>query len=110
MVVYVHTGPALHALVVAGGSATVVPLGRFADAQEALLRLRADLDVQAGRAMPRRLAAAVRTATRRDASALAAAIVDPLRTLVGERDLVVIPTGILSTLPSAVPPGCARPP
>jgi CHAT domain-containing protein/tetratricopeptide (TPR) repeat protein len=110
MVVYVHAGPALHALVVAGGSATLVPLGRFADAQEALLRLRADLDVQAGRAMPERLASAVRKATRRDASALAATIVDPLRKLVGDRDLVVIPTGILSTVPWAVLPGCAQRP
>jgi CHAT domain-containing protein len=60
--------------------------------------------------MPGRLAAAVRTATRRDASALAAAVLDPLLNLVGDRDLVVIPTGILSTVPWAVLPGCTHRP
>jgi CHAT domain-containing protein len=71
------------------------------------LRLRADLDAQAGRALPARLAAAVAAATRRDAAALAGAVLSPVLGLVGDRDLVVVPTGILTTVPWAVLPGCA---
>lgn len=110
MVIYVVDGPALLGLVLAGGSARLVALGRLAAAEEALLRLRADLDVRAGRAMPARLATAVAAATRRDAATLAAAVLDPVLRLVGDRDLVVVPTGILATVPWAVLPGCARRP
>jgi hypothetical protein len=110
MVIYLCDGAVLSALVLAGGSATVVPLGDAAPAEEALLRLRADLDAQAGRAMPERLAAVVAAATRRDAAALAAVVLDPLLPLVGDRDLVVVPTGLLVTVPWAVLPGCAQRP
>jgi len=107
MVVYLRDGDALWALVATGGAVSTVALGRFADAEEAVLRLRADLDAQAGRAMPARLATAVAAATRRDAAALAGAVLDPLLGLVGDRDLVVVPTGVLVTVPWAVLPGCA---
>ncbi len=83
------------------------PVGEYAAAEEAVLRLRADLDAQAGRALAGRLAEAVATATRHDAAALAAAVLGPLLGHVGERDLVVVPTGILTTLPWAILPGCA---
>ena len=102
LVAYVRAGPALHALVVAGRSITVAPISRYADAEEAVLRLRADLDTQAGRAMPRRLADAVVAATMRDATALADAVLGPILHLVGGRDLVVVPTGVLVTVPWAL--------
>jgi CHAT domain-containing protein len=60
--------------------------------------------------MPRRLAEAVTTAARQDAAALAAAVLDPLLPLLGERELVIIPTGPLVTLPWGVLAGCARRP
>jgi len=107
LVIYLRDGPALRALVVAGRSASVVALCGYATAAEAVLRLRADLDAQAGRALPRRLAAAVATATSRDAHTLGTAVLDPLLGLVGDRDLVVVPTGILITVPWSVLPGCA---
>ncbi|MFC6022085.1 CHAT domain-containing protein [Plantactinospora solaniradicis] len=110
MVVYLRDGAALWALVAVAGSARLVPLGALAHAEEALLRLRADLDVQAGRALPSRLARAVAQATRRDAAALAADVLDPVLDLVGDRDLVVVPTGALVTVPWAVLPGCAQRP
>lgn len=105
MVVYLRDGRALRALVIVGERARLVPLGRFAAAEEALLRLRADLDAQAGHAMPERLARAVHAATRHDAALLGAALLDPLLPLVGERDLVVVPTGSLITVPWAMIPG-----
>jgi tetratricopeptide (TPR) repeat protein len=107
LVIYLRDGPELRALVVTGESDCLRPLGDYAAAEEAALRLRADLDAQAGRALPARLAAAVAAATRRDAAALADAVLSPVLGLVGDRDLVVVPAGILTTVPWAVLPGCA---
>lgn len=107
LVAYLHDGPWLRALVVTGSAASVVPLGERGDAEEAVQRLRADLDTRAGRAMARRMADAVAAATRHDAAALAAAVLDPLLPLLGDRELVVVPTGLLMTTPWAVLPGCA---
>jgi hypothetical protein len=107
LVIYLRDGPGLWALVVAGSSARLRPVGEYATAEEAVRRLRADFDVQAGRAMPSQLAAAVSTATRQDAAAVAAAVFTPLLADVGDRDLVIVPTGILTTVPWAALPGCA---
>jgi hypothetical protein len=106
LVIYLRDGPTLRALVVTDHSAVLTATGTYAAAEEALLRLRADLDTRAGRAMPRRLADAVVAATRGDADALAAAILGPLLRDVGDRDLVVVPTGALVTVPWSVLPGC----
>ncbi len=107
LVIYLKDGLLLRALVIAGGSASLRSLGEYAAAEEAVLRLRADLDAQAGRALPGRLARAVAAATRQDAAALASALLSPLLAEVGDRDLVVVPTGVLTTVPWAVLPGCA---
>jgi hypothetical protein len=107
---YLRDGAMLRALVLIDGSAAVVPLGGYAGAAEAVLRLRADLDAQAGRALPSRLAAALEAATRHDARRLGAAILDPLLSRIGDRSLVVVPTGALATVPwSALPAGAGRP-
>ena len=107
LVIYLRDGLLLRALVVVDGSASLRSLGEYAAAEEAVLRLRADLDTQAGRALPGRMTAAVAAATRRDAALLASAVLSPLLTEVGDRDLVVIPTGVLTTVPWAVLPGCS---
>ncbi len=107
LIIYLRDGPALRALVVAGGSASLVTLGGFSAAADAVLRLRADLDARAGRALPHRLAVAVAAATATDASTVSASVLDPLLGLVGDRDLVVVPTGILITVPWSILPGCA---
>jgi len=107
LVIYLRDGPGLWALVLAGGSARLRPVGGYAAAAEAARRLRADFDVQAGRELPRQLAAAVSAATRQDAAAVAAAVLTPLLAEIGDRDLVVVPTGILTTVPWAALPGCA---
>jgi hypothetical protein len=107
LVMYLRDGASLRALTVVDGAAGLVSLGAHAEAEEAVLRLRADLDAAAGRALPGRLAAAVAGATARDARALAAALLDPLLDRVGDRDLVVVPTGLLVTVPWSMLPGCA---
>jgi tetratricopeptide (TPR) repeat protein len=110
LVSYLRDGPALLALVVTDRAARLVPLGCHEAAEEAVLRLRADLDAQAGRVMSSRLTQAVTQATRRDASAVAEAVFDPIAHLVGDRDLVIVPTGLLVTIPwSALPGGAGRP-
>jgi hypothetical protein len=106
LVSYLRQGPDLAALVITGDRARLRPLGPYATAAEAVLRLRADLDAQAGRVLPDRLATAVREATARDAAAVAAAVLTPLLADAGDRDLVVVPTGLLATVPWAVLPGC----
>ncbi len=110
MVVYLRDGPELHALVVLDGSEKFIRLGSYTHAAESVLRVRADLDACAGRAMPRRLAEAVTTAARRDAATLSAAVLDPLLHLLGERDLIIVPTGALVTLPWGVLAACAQRP
>ena len=110
MVIYLRDGTRLQALVAVGRRVHLVPLGGYAQAVEAVRRLRADLDAQAGRTMPARLAKAVTGATRRDASSLASAVLEPVLPLVGDRDLVVVPTGALVAVPWGVLPGCAERP
>jgi hypothetical protein len=107
LVIYLRDGPVLRSLVVTGDSVQLRTVGGYAAAEEAVLRLRADLDAQAGRALPGRLAAAVTTATRQDAAAVGAAVLSPLLPGIGDRDLIVVPTGILMTVPWAALPGCA---
>ncbi len=107
LVTYLRDGPVLRALVVAGDSVCLRTVGGYAAAEEAVLRLRADLDSQAGRALPGRLAAAVRSATSHDAAAVGSAVLSPLLADIGDRALIVVPTGILMTVPWAALPGCA---
>jgi tetratricopeptide (TPR) repeat protein len=107
LVIYLRADEALWALVAVDRSAVLVQLDGYAAAEEAVLRLRADLDLQASWTMPRRLAGAVSAATRNDARTLAGALLDPILPHVGDRDLVVVPTGILVTVPWSVLPGCA---
>jgi tetratricopeptide (TPR) repeat protein len=106
LVSYLRQGPDLAALVITDRRARLRPLGPYAEAAEAVLRLRADLDAQAGRVLPPRLSSAVRDATRQDAAVVAAGLLGPLLADVGDRDLVVVPTGLLATVPWAVLPGC----
>ncbi|HEY3735711.1 MAG TPA: CHAT domain-containing protein [Streptosporangiaceae bacterium] len=108
MLVYLRDGPALHVLVLAGRRTRIVPLGRYARVQEMLLRLRADLDAQAGLEASTPLAGAVAGAVRQDAAALAALLLAPVRALAGDRELVIVPAGILVTVPWAVLCGPGR--
>jgi tetratricopeptide (TPR) repeat protein len=106
MVCYLRDGSRLRAVVVTEDGARLADLGPYAAAAEAATRLRADLDTQAGRILPARLAAAIQGATVHDAEILGALVLDPLLSLVGDRELVVVPTGSLFTAPWSVLPAC----
>jgi len=110
MVIQLPLGRRLAALVLAGGRAHVVDLGDMTPALAAVRRLRADLDVGAGRLLSDGIAATVAEATRQDADAVARHLLGPLLSLVGDRDLVIVPTGALVTVPWPVlPPTRGRP-
>jgi hypothetical protein len=107
MVVYLRDGVTLLALTLVDGSARLVRLGSASAAEEAVRRLRADLDARAGRALPGRLAAAIGASIGRDARALSDAVLTAVLPIVGNRDVVVVPTGGLLTAPWSVLPGCS---
>lgn len=107
MAVYLHDGPALRALVLAGGTARLVGAGSAASAAETALRLRTSLDARAGRALRPRLADALLASLHRDAAELAAAVLAPVLAVAGDRDLVLVPTGELLTVPWSLLPGAA---
>ncbi|WP_410791307.1 CHAT domain-containing protein [Kribbella sp. C-35] len=110
LVSYLQDGDLLRALVVVADFARLVTLGPYSEVAELTRRLRADLDAQAGRVLPARLATAVDTATRLDGSRLGALLLDPLLPHVGDRPLIVVPTGVLATVAwSALPSGAGRP-
>ena len=89
----------LHAVVLTGKSVRLVGLGDFGAAAEAALRLGADLDTLAGRRLPARLEAVIKESVRRQTEVLAAEVVAPLRGLLGDGGLVIVPTGPLAGVP-----------
>jgi hypothetical protein len=110
MVVQLPVGGRLAALVLAGGRTHLLDLGSVAPTLAAVQRLRADLDVGAGRRLPARMATTVAEATRHDADTVARRLLDPVLALVGDRDLIMVPTGALVTVPwPALPPTRGRP-
>jgi hypothetical protein len=106
MLIYLRAGKGLYALGLTARRSRLVALGDHAHVVETLRRVRADLDAQVGRKLPARLAQPLAAATGRDVGALAAAALAPLWSVVGDRDLVVVPTGELVAVPWGVLPGC----
>jgi tetratricopeptide (TPR) repeat protein len=107
MVIYLRSEGALVALVLVGGAARLVPLGPYATAEEQLRRLHVDLDTAAERALPGRMREVVHAAAIRDARLLSGTLLTPVLPLVGDRKIVVVPTGALFTVPWSRLPGCA---
>ena len=89
----------LQAVVLTGKSVRLIRLGDFGAAGEAALRLGADLDTLAGRRLPARLEAVIKESIRRQTEVLTAEVVAPLRRLLGDAGLVIVPTGPLACVP-----------
>lgn len=105
LVSYVVSGDGIGAVVVADGRARFVRLGAAADAANAARELRADLDVLSPDHLARPIAAAVSNSARLRAARLDEQLLRPLAGVIGDRELVVVPTGDLyavawGTLPS----------
>jgi tetratricopeptide (TPR) repeat protein len=89
----------LHALVVDGTDARLIGLGALATVDEASTRLLTDLDALAARRMPEALAAVVRGSLNRQCRILSDEILAPLRRVLADREVVIVPTRALSSLP-----------
>jgi len=99
MLVYLPIGRRLLALVLGGGRGQLVDLGTESAVAGHLRLLRADLDVAAGRQLPERLASAVASASARNAEVVADLVLGPVLPHVGDRELVIVPTGALFGVP-----------
>ncbi len=104
MISLLRHGDRLLALAVADGHATLVPLGDYRCAVEAAHRLLGDLEARAARSLPVRLQAVVDQSIRRQLTALTDEIVSPLRPLLRDRPVVIVPTGPLATVPWSLLP------
>jgi hypothetical protein len=92
------------AVVVRRGSVRLARLGDAAAAAEAARRLNVDLDTLAGRRLPARLEVVICESIRHQTEVLTAEIIAPLRPLVGDDGLVLIPAGPLASIPWSVLP------
>jgi len=89
----------MHAVVLTGKSVHLIRLGDFGAAAEAALRLGADLDTLVGRRLPARLEAVIKESIRRQTEVLTAEVVAPMRRLLGDAGVVIVPTGPLACVP-----------
>lgn len=99
LVSFAVSGDALVAVVVAGGRTRLARLGSAAESLEWTRRLHADLDALAPDGLPPALVEVVTASARRSADALDRRLVRPLLRFVGDRELVVVPTGGLYAVP-----------
>jgi hypothetical protein len=92
------------ALVVRRGSVRLTRLGDFDAAAEAARRLNVDLDTLAGRRLPARLEAVITESVRHQTEVLTEEITAPLRPLLGDDGVVLVPAGPLASIPWSVLP------
>jgi hypothetical protein len=106
LVEYVQLDGELHAIALARGRATLRALGPLAAVERELENLRFALNRLAqGRGSPASREAA-RASAHGSAAALDRLLLAPVLAAVGERELVVVPTGTLHALPWALLPTC----
>jgi tetratricopeptide (TPR) repeat protein len=110
IVIFLERAARLFALVIRDGAADLQPLGDAATAEEAGRRLLSDLDALAGRRLPTRLHDVVLGSVHRQRALLVDELLAPLAALLGDDDLVLVPTGWLSAVPwGLLPPLTGRP-
>ncbi|HEY7008902.1 MAG TPA: CHAT domain-containing protein [Jatrophihabitantaceae bacterium] len=102
MIVYFTTGGQVHALPLGATSSPAVAIGPVAEIAEQVLRVRADLDMLASPRHPEPFARAARRSLTRALNDLDERLLRPLGA--GSRPLVVVPTGLLATLPWSMLP------
>ena len=92
-------GDQLRVLVAAGCRAQLCDLGAVGVVTEAATKLRSDLDVLCGRRVPAALRAVVNASVTQQLAVLSEHLLAPLRGLLADHDVVLVPTGPLSALP-----------
>jgi tetratricopeptide (TPR) repeat protein len=110
MMIFLERGKRLAALVIRDGLARLRDLGDATVAEEASRRLLGDLDALAGRRLPVRMHDVVLASVHRQRDTLTEHLLLPVADLLGDDDVVLVPTGWLSAVPWGVlPPLTGRP-
>jgi hypothetical protein len=102
LVSFATFGNTIAAVVLVAGRAHLVRLGSAEQAVESARRLHADLNALAPDHLPAPLVAAIAGSARRETEKLDAQLVRPLADLLGDRDVVIVPTGALYAVPWGV--------
>ncbi|SDU46430.1 CHAT domain-containing protein [Amycolatopsis keratiniphila] len=104
LVSFASSGDDLVAMVVVGGRCELVRLGSAARAAESARMLNVDLDALAPDQLPAPLVQSVLGSARKQAERLDIQLIRPLEALLGDRGLIVVPTGPLFAVPWGVLP------
>ncbi|MFD5827163.1 CHAT domain-containing protein [Lentzea sp. NPDC060358] len=104
LVSFATSGGAVVAVVIAGGRVRMVRLGRAHEALESAQKLHFDLNALAPDHLPAALAEVISASARKQADRLDELLIKPLSRTIGERDLVMVPTGALYAVPWGVLP------
>ncbi|MFE6611916.1 CHAT domain-containing protein [Amycolatopsis sp. NPDC057786] len=104
LVSFASSGDDLVAMVVVGGRCELVRLGSAERAAESARMLNIDLDALAPDRLPAPLVQSVLASARKQAERLDGRLIRPLEALLGDRGLVVVPTGPLFAVPWGVLP------
>lgn len=99
MVSFVVNDDVMSAVVVVDGEARLTRLGSTNAVHEIAKQLQADLDVLAPDHLPDALVDAVTASATRRAALLDRWLVEPLAPMIGDRPLVIVPTGVLYAVP-----------
>lgn len=102
MISFASSDDSMVAVVVAGGRVRLVRLGSTEAATEAALRLHADLNALAPDYLPAPLVEVISASARRQADKLDRQLLRPLAAMLGDRELVIVPTGALYVVPWGV--------
>jgi len=97
LVCYLEADDHLHAVILGDGSARTIALAPTARVSEQARRVRADLDVLANGYLPAALQPAVAGSLKHSLATLESLLIRPLR--LPDHRVVVVPTGVLGTLP-----------
>ncbi|MFD4674709.1 CHAT domain-containing protein [Lentzea sp. NPDC058450] len=104
MVSFVAASGEMVALVIAGGQVRMVRLGDASEVLESARKLHFDLNALAPDHLPPPLVQVIGASARKQADVLDSLLIKPLKAFIGERELVVVPTGSLYAVPWGVLP------
>ncbi|WP_233439366.1 CHAT domain-containing protein [Lentzea atacamensis] len=104
MVSFVVSGGGIVAVVVSGGQVRLIRLGDAREALESAQKLHFDLNALAPDHLPPPLLEVIGGSARKQADRLDQLLIKPLTHLIGERELVMVPTGSLYAVPWGVLP------
>lgn len=105
LVSFLSHGQRLHALTLISGRSKLYTLGPISEVDESVRRVLADLNALTGRKLPSRMATVVQASVRHLSNQLDTLLFSQFRSQLADRELVIVPTGLLSALPWGLLPG-----